>query len=458
MKVIYDHSLKIGGIGISPWTRLGPERWLSEYKIASFFGAEEGIIGLPPIYSIFGKGAQTLPRYNTANLLREAAFQTLLDEHFNDYKLFTYKSADAPEHIKHFLLRPDEKYAHLAKTLENKAEFRRLFSSKAVRFPEFSIRAKEDIMGFESVGPLLDGRDAVIVQDAEMSGGKGTFLVKDETSFAKAKEVLLKGSSAEVVISEVVAHPRERSIQCVATKHGIFMGPPQVQIIDEPLLINRDVVGAEKFCGVVIDRGLTTSAQQTAMRQIAALIGEKIVDMGYKGIFGIDFLVDDKDEVFVLEVNPRVTGATPLLTAMYSSDAYIPFNLLHILEIMKQDYKIELDNTESNAYEKAPAASLMILHSQLTVRAEIVETLKTGIYSKDLEFIAPSVTFDDMEEGQYLIQSIAPSGAKISPAGRLLTIFYKGSVLDKDGKISEAIQRDIESMYKRIKLIEATEE
>jgi predicted ATP-grasp superfamily ATP-dependent carboligase len=456
MKIIYDTLLKVGGIGISPWTRLGPERWFSNYKIASFFGPDEGTEGVPPIFSIYSDGI-TLPRYNSVNLLKEPAFQRLLDENFDGYKLFTYKSAEAPEHIEHFLLRPDEEYAHLSKTLENKAEFRRLFSSEDVRFPIFSILSKDNFKDLESVEELLNGRKTVVVQDAEMSGGKGTFFVNDESSFMKAKTVLSKSSAKEVVVSEVVSRPSERSIQCVATKHGIFMGSPQVQIIDSPLLINRNVVGAEKFCGVVIDTELTTVAQRKAMERVATTVGKKIVEMGYKGIFGIDFLTDDNGDVFVLEVNPRITGATPLLTAMYSGELFTPFYLLHILEIMKQDYQIEKGNA-SKVEVDIPSGSLMILHSQETVRVEVCKTLRTGIYSGDLEFIKPSVNFEELGEGEYLIQSIAPAGVKVSPAARLLAIYYKGSVLDKDDKISQKIQHDIESLYAKITVREVREE
>lgn len=100
----------------------------------------------------------------------------------------------------------------------------------------------------------------------------------------------------------------------------------------------------------------------------------------------------------------------------------------------------------------------MILHSQEVVRVEVMNTMRTGIYSAELEFIKPSVSFDEVDEGQYLIQSIAPVGVKASPAARLLTIYYKGSVLDENGKISKKIQADIRTMYKNIKLVEATNE
>ena len=456
MKVLYDTTLKIGGIGICPWTRLGPERWFPNYKIASFFNPEVDVSGMPLTYGIHGKGADTLLRYNSVQLLKEPAFQTLLHDHFSGYKLFTYKSAVAPDALEKYLIRPDEHYADITKILENKAEFRRLFSSDSVRFPEFTIHTKDSFLRLPI--ELLGKDSGVVVQDALLSGGKGTFFVHDEESLLKAKRVLSKSSSTEVVVSEAISHPNERSIQCVATKHGIFMGPVQAQIIDEPLLINRDVEGAEKFCGVVIDPHLTTTAQKQTIRRTAQYIGEKIVTMGYTGIFGIDFLIDDSGEVYVLELNPRITGATPLLTAFYSNEQFVPFYLLHILEITNQDYTIEQVDSLTNAYNDISPRSLMILHSQEATRVEVVKTLRTGIYSSNVEFTAPSVVFDDMKEGEYLIQSIAPEGVKVSPAARLLSIYHKGSVLDENGKISKKVQADINTIYKHITLREVAKE
>lgn len=458
MKVSYDNSLKVGGIGISPWTRLGPEKWFPEYKIASFFPPDEGLDGMPRTYSIYGNGARSLPRYNSVNLLKEPAFAELLRDEFSNYKLFTYKSAASPKELEKYLLRQDERYAELAKKLENKAEFRRHFASGVVRFPNFVIYDKSDILAMSTPEALIGDFSQVMIQDAVLSGGKGSFLVKDQVSFEKAKVVLAKSAATEVVVSEVVSNPTEQSIQCVATKKGIFMGPAQIQLIDEPLLINRNVTGAEKFCGVVIDPSLTSKEHQAKMRAIAEEIGGKILEMGYVGIFGIDFLVDDRGEVFVLEVNPRITGATPLLTAFYSTDKDIPFYLLHILEIMNQGYEIDFDPAELGAPSGLSSGSLMILHSQEAVRVEVKTTMRTGIYSADLTYLKPSVLFDDVQDGQYLIQSIAPVGVKASPAARLLTIYYKGSVLDENGKISKKIQADIRTMYKNIKLVEATNE
>ena len=130
----------------------------------------------------------------------------------------------------------------------------------------------------------------------------------------------------------------------------------------------------------------------------------------------------------------------------------------HKICILSMIHEIEQIDGLTDAYSEMHPSSLMILHSQEATRVEVVKTVRTGIYSSNLEFIAPSVVFDDMKEGEYLIQSIAPAGVKVSPAARLLSIYYKGSVLDENGKISKKVQADIDTLYKNITVIEATKE
>src|SRR5256886_5243806 len=69
------------------------------------------------------------------------------------------------------------------------------------------------------------------------------------------------------------------------------------------------------------------------IKQYALGIGQRLQELGYRGIFGLDCLVDPSGRVYVLEINPRLTGLTPLLTMLYRENQDIPFYLLHILEL-----------------------------------------------------------------------------------------------------------------------------
>ena len=44
MHIRFDDDIKIAGIGLVPWTRLGPERWLKDYKIASLYGVDAALV------------------------------------------------------------------------------------------------------------------------------------------------------------------------------------------------------------------------------------------------------------------------------------------------------------------------------------------------------------------------------------------------------------------------------
>lgn len=54
-----------------------------------------------------------------------------------------------------------------------------------------------------------------------------------------------------------------------------------------------------------------TSDQKTAYREIATLIGEKLREDGWKGLFGIDVIVDEQSgKVYLIEINARQPAST----------------------------------------------------------------------------------------------------------------------------------------------------
>ena len=51
---------------------------------------------------------------------------------------------------------------------------------------------------------------------------------------------------------------------------------------------------------------------QTKIDKFSMMIGNKIKNIGYKGILGIDYIISGND-VYFLEINPRFQASTPLI-------------------------------------------------------------------------------------------------------------------------------------------------
>lgn len=434
-----------------PWTRLGPEAWLPKYKIASLYGWDlPSGNGLPEVVALTDLTAETpqLKKLNTQELLKTKQFQDIIQNKLAGYSFFTYKPVVIPKILSdRTFMMVDKKFTEL---FENKVEFRELLKD-SVRFPDYVILERSQLQKTEAMYlKLLAGRNALVIQDEQLSGAKGTFIVHSYEEYTKALSSLdVLSHSSRVVVSSLIEGAKERTIQCCVTKDGVVTGPLQRQIVANPLLANMSMAEGDKFCGVqILEQDQNTPLHQE-MERTAQIIGSKLKQRGYRGIFGIDFLIDASNELFVLEVNARITGATPLLTAISGYADIVPFYLLHLLELGGFSYQITDTNTGP-----AQDGALLVLHSLEKVPVEIVSIPKSGTYTlkqNKLTRVSDNIVLGRLKEGEFIIQAYMPPHMKIKPGGRFLTLQFKAQVLDENtDQLYNTTDTVIRSIYEQI--------
>lgn len=455
MRVLFDKNLQVAGIGLVPWTRLGPERWLENYKIASLYNWDINVAdvpGVPAVHALtdIDKGVQ-LDKLNTQSMLNNGTFRSMLRDDFAGYSLLTYKPVAIPAELEAAGVKFLASSRELAKKLENKAYFRELFSPKGIPFPEYEIIDMANAEASDQfLTRVLKGEEDAILQDADLSGGKGTFVVNDLRSLEHTLTSIERlGASGRLVASKRISGARERTVQGVVTQYGVFIGPLQKQIIADPLLSNLSIPDGDKFCGAEISTDDPIGSVYEEIKSYAMTIGGELQTLGYKGIFGIDCLVDETNQVYVLEINPRITGVTPLLTALYR-DGDIPFYLLHILELAEAGYEIEdIDTTQA-----VREGSLLMLHSQSEATSTIVDSPHSGLYDENLNFIKSALRFDDTDKKQVLIQRYSPPVFKVKPGGRLLSVFINDTVMNESDQLKPEVKKLITNLLNMVKLEE----
>lgn len=443
MKLNYDNRLKIAGIGIVPWARLGLEQWFPDFKIASYYDWD--ILpgpGVPEVIALTRRYPDAqLPKLNSKALLASEQFKSLLHTELPAYQFVTYKPIG--------LGTPRNSNAAVAARLENKAEFRRLMQAQGIPFPDFAIYDGTAISSMHA-DQLLQGRQRVVLQDAKLSGGKGTFVVFDEASLATALTAIQNmGSGKEVVVSTLVEGARERSIQACVTRYGVFMGPLQKQIIAEPALANVEVPGSTKFCGAEIDPSDPLADVRPEIAAYTQKIGLAMQQMGYKGIFGVDCLVDESGKVYVLEVNARLTGVTPLLTMLHREGHDIPFALLHTLEVLDAEYHI----SDSSADPTPPCGALLIVQAQGIQTAQVTKNVPSGRYMADgFRRVDGNIHFAAESKDRLVVQQYTPEGTMVKPGGRLACIYMTDTVLDAQEKLSPQARTVVNQVRNEIAL------
>lgn len=447
MKISFDKNIKVAGIGIAPWPRLGPERWLNNYKIASYFSWDvDGEVSMPENFSMKKiDPSAKLDKLNTPNMLSHELFQSILNNDLDGYSFLTYKTVDIPEELqdrKFLMVDPS-----VSEAFENKVEFRHMFDGD-LNFPDYKVYDRSKLTGDEAeFMKLASGRKQFVLQDEQLSGGKGTFIVDDISSYKKALEILRSTSTyRRVVISDLVKGARERSIQACITKGGVFSGPLQRQIVRNPYLSNLESATGDKWCGIQIYKSDQETDLQKQAEQAVLKVGESLKRAGYKGIFGIDFLLDDDGKMFVIEVNPRITGATPLLAALFNDEETVPFYMLHILELGQFDYEIE-----SRSAKFDDDGALVVFHSLENYDVIVRDKPSSGTYVVDggrLIKISGNLDIKKLKPREWVLQEYTNPHMAAKAGARILTAQTKNDVLDrKTDTLTEEALNDIQVIY-----------
>jgi biotin carboxylase len=212
----------------------------------------------------------------------------------------------------------------------------------------------------------------LVVQLPYGDSGRTTFFVEKPADWDAHAENLV-GEDLKVMKN---IHHLPGTVEAVATRHGTLVGPVQV-----------DLTGFEEltpykggWCGndcAPISFGMENQAR---IREMARKLGNRLYEEGYRGVFCMDYLIDlDDDTVYLGEINPRISGASPLTNLITSRYGGAPLFLFHLLEFMDVDWECDLDAVQSRWREFDRWSQLVL--KQTTDEVEIItEAPASGLW------------------------------------------------------------------------------
>jgi hypothetical protein len=115
-------------------------------------------------------------------------------------------------------------------------------------------------------------------------------------------------------------------------------------------------------------------------RVLTQKLGDRLMAEGYRGFLEIDYLADvDTGELYLGELNPRISGVTSMTNVTAGAYADMPLFLFHLLEFLDVDY--EIDVAEIN--ERWARSSSVDVWSQLVLKdvGDEVEQLTAAPHS-----------------------------------------------------------------------------
>lgn len=145
----------------------------------------------------------------------------------------------------------------------------------------------------------------IVVRRSRSSGGVGIHRVDDP---GRLERLWPRVDEAFVSVARFVDNTVPVNIGAVIWDDGLTLHYPSVQLIGVPSLTRRPFGYCGNDFGKARDLGADTLRQ---IEESTHIIGRWMHNLGYRGAFGIDFLVKDGVPLFT-EVNPRFQGSSHL--------------------------------------------------------------------------------------------------------------------------------------------------
>jgi hypothetical protein len=186
----------------------------------------------------------------------------------------------------------------------------------------------------------------LVVQLPYGDSGATTFFISSAIDFRAHSEAIR--AAPEVKIMRRI-RCRPLTIEGCVTRHGTLVGPLMAEFIGFPCLTPY----RGGWCGNELAPERLGADLRRQAQQATLALGRQLGRVGYRGYFGLDFLLDEESGALYLgELNPRITGATSLTSQAALDAGSAPLLLHHLLEWFEVDY--EVDVAEFNGKWLAP--------------------------------------------------------------------------------------------------------
>ena len=297
----------------------------------------------------------------------------------------------------------------------------------------------------DSYGDLLElalganlGQD-LVVQTPYGDSGQTTFFVGSPLDWDE--------SSAELVGQDLKVmkriDPQEAAIEGVITRHGTLVGPLMTELTGFPELTPY----GGGWCGNDVFATALTERQRLLAREYTQRMGDRLREEGYRGYFELDFLADvDSGELYLGELNPRVTGASSMTNVTAVAYGDMPLFLFHLLEFADVDYQIDVAAlNEAWAHPRAVDEwSQFILKQTDDDVEQIVHAPRSGIWRLDSEapggirFVRRETDWHDVSGGdEAFYLRIAGEGQYRYPGADLGILVTRGRLQTDEHELTD---------------------
>ncbi len=414
----------------------GLEDYLFNYHVACYDDnyltrmlAQKADVYCEQVHNPTGKVMSTLELLSSAQLLNWVKNITKDQEFYAQFFQFNSPSAIKINNLKGQILNND---VSLNRKFEDKLSQYQFLQLNGIPTPKTTIGNISDYSYHDLISEV--GPEFVVQLDRAHTG-LGTFFVRNDNEF----EVIQRNLAGNIVkISRLIKGVPYTVNGCV-TKKGVFVAGLQYQITGISDLAHGEgsTVGNDFSYANELDPRI-----KSYIHNMVKVVGELMAKNGYRGLFGLDLILEQNVNPLLIEINARQTANISLQTRLELKAGITPLALLHLCEFL--DIEIE----------ENPTTELLPLEgSQVFLRAKqdnfiVNHNLKSGIYRLQSDNAAIDWNSLQLKDGVILIDEEGDKplvwqkdGYRISDienntGGFVLLVQSKGSVKNKADELA----------------------
>ena len=277
--------------------------------------------------------------------------------------------------------------------------------------------------------------------------GKTTFFIRGESDWERNAEDMV---GQELKVMKRINN-RALAVEAALTRHGTIVGPLMNDLIGHPELTPHK----GGWCGNDIFPDALSPADAEKARTLTRKLGDRLAAEGYRGFLEVDYLVDvDTGDLYLGEMNPRISGVTSMTNVTAGAYADIPLFLFHMLEYLDIDYEIDVDDINDRW---ARAASVDVW-SQLVMKdtgdevQQLTAAPRTGIWRFDdagrIEFARWGNDWHSLhdETEAFFLRVLAP-GDYTYPGADLGVLVARSRMQDDDARLTDRALQWIDGIH-----------
>lgn len=347
----------------TPYNLLGLDEWVGGFRYVSYFDSFDG--AKPHSFAPTHAGPRDFETFESVNtyLLGHKEVIDYVGRNGTGIVLFVMFDAETEARAEELGLRIALPPRELRERIDSKVVTTQLGNEAGVpSVPNVLGRAATYRKLLKLARKAGLGKD-LVVQTPYGDSGRTTFFVRSEADWDEHAEDLV---DADLKVMRRINH-FPGTVEAVTTRHGTLVGP-----------IQTDLTGYREltpyrggWCGNDLYPGVFTPKARKRIRRMARRLGRRLYEVGYRGVFCMDFLIDTDDgSVYLGEINPRISGASPLTNLVTATYGGVPLFLFHLLEFADVDWQVDLDAVQSR-WDEFDEWSQLVL-KQTTDEVELI--------------------------------------------------------------------------------------